>query len=219
MFPFSRYHPAHTQCVIFFVSSTGRQAQSLAVDSIRGCLFSRFYSHVSGCFSFLPARRPFSLSYLYTLSRILSLSRLSFDTLHVTRVEEIHARRYVLEQFLENISSLPFLLALSSRSIRGPRCNGGWKFTRHGFRSSFAPRSYGSRRSLERMARIVIFRLDISTRYSVRAEGNFSFRESIRRFDNALFLSRYPRETFHARAHTPTNRSHSRKVSNRDGLT
>lgn len=62
----------------------------------------------------------------------------------------------------------------------------GWKFTRHGFRSSFAPRSYESRRLLERTAQIEISRLDTSsTRCSARAEGNFSFRGSIRRLDNA----------------------------------
>lgn len=214
MFPFRQSHPADTQRAIFFVSSTGRQAQSLIVDSTRGRLFSRFYSHVPGCFSLLLNATTFlffSLSLIHSRSLSLSvfLRYLACRQSRRNSRSKVHPRTVSREHLC-----LPPRALLSLRAGGPKGKNGGWKFTRHGFRSSFAPRSYGSRRSLERTVRIVISRLDISTRYSGRAEGNSSFRESIRRPDNAPLLPRCPHGTFHAGAHAPANRSHSRKVSN-----
>lgn len=132
------------------------EAQSLAIDSIRVFFFfSLPFTRAFHDFSFFPARLSLSSRYLACRgSRGNSRSK-------------VHSRTAFRERLL-----LCLLLRLPRA---GPKWIGGWKFTRHGFRSSFAPRSYGSRRSLERTARIEISRLDTSTRYSGRAEGNFSF--------------------------------------------
>lgn len=153
----SRCHSAHIQRAIPFVSSTGRQAQSLVVDSTgegkKGGELPLFGAFIRA-FREMP-----------TLFFSLFLP-LSLDTLHVARVEEIHARRCILEQsFPENpppppSPSLPFLAS----SIPLPRADRGLEI--YAPRISLlvcAPRSYGSRRSLERTARIEISRLDTST--------------------------------------------------------
>lgn len=108
---------AHTQRAIFFVPSTGRQAQSLVVDSTRGCLFFALLFPRSRMLLFsFSARRHSSLPLPpLSLSLFLFLS-LVFPSIpsHVAKIEEIHARRCILEQFPENISTSRF----SSRPSR-----------------------------------------------------------------------------------------------------
>lgn len=123
---------------------------------------------------------------------------LSFDTLHVAKVEEIHARRCILEQsFPENVSASRFSSPSSPRA--SPEWIGGWKFTRHGFRSSFALRSYGSRRSLERTVRIEISRLDISISViPVERKANLLSRDlSVALITPSFLRGISPRRTFH----------------------
>lgn len=120
MFPFSRNHPAHTQRAIFFVPSTGRQAQSLVVDSTgggRGCLFSRFYFHVPGLFSFLLTQRHFSLSLSFTLT--LSVSFLRYLA---CRPE---SKKFTLDGASENISASRFASRPPHPRAAGPKVERG----------------------------------------------------------------------------------------------
>lgn len=98
------------------------------------------------------------------------------------------SRKFTLESASSNSfprTSLLLLLLSASVERAGPKWIGGWKFTRHGFRSSFAPsvlrkskvaRAYGADR-------------DISIRYLdplLRPSGRqLFFPGSIHRLDNA----------------------------------
>lgn len=115
------------------------------------------------------------------------------------------SRKFTLEGASSNRVSRRTVSASSfSRSPSPERArseSGGWKFTRHGFRSSFgfAPRSYGSRRSLERTAQIEISRLDTSTSV-IPAERKASLLSrdlSVVLITLSLRSNLSPRPTFH----------------------
>lgn len=114
---------------------------SAIVDSTRECLLSCFYSHDSGCFSFLPVRRPspllfsltqhsFILSLSLNLSSFLRYLCMSPKSKKFT-LESATGGRDILEQFFKNISSSRFSSLPLLVRARGPKWNGGWKFTRH----------------------------------------------------------------------------------------
>jgi len=130
---------------ILFVSSAEERTQFL--DSIgRAFLFAPLFTE-----SVPPP--PLSLS----LSLSVSL-HLRLDTLHVARAEEIHAPRCILEQFpVPSTVPLPRPPPPLTFSLERARSGSeGWKFTRHGFRSSFI--SHGS--------------TEVEGRWSVRRRGS-----------------------------------------------
>lgn len=159
-----------------------------------GSLFSLFYFYVPECFLFFHIC---DIPPFFLLSHSLSL--LSFLRYLACRQSRRNSRSKVHSwtQFLENIS------AVSSPPRRTPKRNEGWKFTRHGFRSSFTPRSYGSRRSFERMVRM-ISRLDISL---FRPSGRQLF--FLRIYLSITHLSFHG--TFYAGIYVSMNRSYLRK--------
>lgn len=203
-------------CHFFFVSSTGRQARSLVVDSTRGASFRAFIPTIQDAFLFfqyndLPLSYSHSLTQ-HTLSLLLSLS--SFLRYLCMSPE---SKKFTLEGVFSNSFSRTSLSPVSPRSPfsfeRRPEVERGLEiYAPQIFRSSFALRSYESRSSLERMVRIVISRLDISTRTPAERKATLLSENlsvaSIRRFS-----FRGIPETFHARVHASTNRSHSRKIS------
>lgn len=186
MFLFNRRYSAHIQRVIPFVSSTGRQAQSLVVDSTKGekrgvASLRCFYSCVSRdakAFIFSPSLLRPSLS----LSRYLACRESRGNSRSKVQVFE--------QSFPENVSASCFSRpSLLERAWSGSGV-GNLRATDFAPRLPFGPirkskvaRAYGADRDIS------IRYLDL--RYSGRGKSESSFQRSICRIDNVLLFTRH----------------------------
>lgn len=161
----------HSQlCVVLFVSSIERHVQSLTIDSTRrdssSIPFARF-SNTFQCYSLLDANYPLPLFFLLRFPLAYQGREIEREK-KKERLDEIHVRRCILEQqFPGNVSS-SFLWTTLERTRNGLKEEkvGSGNLRATGFRSSFVPRSYGSRSLFKRTAQIEISRLDTSSRYT-----------------------------------------------------
>lgn len=126
------------------------------------------------CFSLFPLAVYLSLSLCLFIHPSVSLPSLRYLACRKSRGNS-RSRVHPRTVSRERLSSYSFSPPPSSARARSGSGVGNLRAT--DFAPRLPPRSYGSRRSLERTARIEISRLDTSTRYFGRAEGNFSFRD------------------------------------------